>query len=922
MTRKMLINATHPEELRVAIVEDGLLSELDIEVAGKEQTRGNIYKASVVRVESSLQAAFVDYGGERLGFLQLGEIHPFYYPSNENGSAKNRPRINEILRPGKELVVQVVKEERGTKGAALTTFLSLAGRYMVLMPESDSKGISRKIDNESDRKQLKQAMASLDLPENIGYIVRTAGIGKSAEELKRDFDYLVRIYRTIQERAREIKAPTLIFRESNLIIRCIRDYFREDMDEVLVDDRQVFSDAKDFFQMVMPDHTRVVKLHQEKRPIFSRYQIEEQIETISQNKVQLPSGGSIVLDSTEALVAVDVNSGKMATEQGLEATAYKTNMEAAAETARQLRLRDLGGLIVIDFIDMRDRKHIREVEKCLKEALASDKSRVTVGRISQFGLLEMSRQRLKPTLAAGSYIACPHCQGSGRLKSVEAQGVAFLRRIQTSIAKGQIGLVEGELPLAAALYLLNDKREELSELERKYDLEIRLVGRTELLPHEADLKLHKREKLPDKEDKEEKEPVLTPLEVAAITETVAEQVEEIPKEQAAALSEEENQVRKKRRRRRRPRKQTEEPPAAAAAGESAEKIEVADKESAPPQPTPAEPPAETPATEIAPAETAPVKADAELPATTPEAEEKPAAKSARPSRRGGRRPTRKTAAEATTRESTSAEKHEGADPKKAREEERGQEEARPPEAPSESSQQPPIRPSEVPASQTEQKSEPGPGAEESPPQADQAQPGAGKEKKPASAPARGKRTTPARKKTTQPAASENKETSVGKSAVQEAQPSSDVPTETTPAPPEAEKKAPARRKRTASSAPKGAADKKTAATEGASPAPATEADRSSSQGAAPSPDANGEADPAGGPDTASGARRKTAPRRRATPRAGSAAAKNKEPLDETGQQSPPGKPARKRTPRKKKDETEKAAKGSDKQDSSEEGSEK
>ena len=494
MSKKMLINASHSEEHRAAIVEDGALTELEIEVVGREQTRGNIYKAVVVRVETGLQAAFVDYGADRLGFLQMGEIHPLCY-RRAGAESKGRPRINDILQRGQEILIQVVKEERGTKGAALTTYLSLPGRYMVLMPESDTKGVSRKIEEESQRKKLKSSMASMNLPENMGYIVRTAGIGQTKEELKRDFDYLLRVYDNIQELARRSKAPALVYKESNLVIRMIRDYFSGDIDEVLVDDAKVFQEAKDFFQQVMPEYARLVKLHQEKRPIFSRYQIEEQIETISKNKVPLPSGGSIVIDSTEALVAIDVNSGKMASEQGVEATAYKTNLEAAAEVGRQLRLRDLGGLIVIDFIDMRDRKHIRDVEKCLKEALKMDKARVTIGHISsQFSLLEMSRQRIKATLAEGAFLSCPHCEGSGRIKSTEAQAVAFLRKLQTGIAKGQIGLAEGDVPMEVATYLLNSRREELLLMERQHKLAIVIRGSKDLKPGQFELTFAKREK--------------------------------------------------------------------------------------------------------------------------------------------------------------------------------------------------------------------------------------------------------------------------------------------------------------------------------------------------------------------------------------------------------------------------------------------
>jgi ribonuclease E len=494
MSKKMLINATHPEEHRVAIVEDGLLAELDIEITSREQTRGNIYKGVVVRVEPGLQAAFIDFGGARPGFLQIGEIHPSFFKSGQGGENKGRPKINDLLRRGQELLIQVVKEERGTKGAALTTYLSLPGRYMVLMPESDTKGVSRKIEQEAQRKKLKETMNSLELPDHIGYIVRTAGIGQKKTELKRDVDYLIRVYEKILELAKQIKAPALIYKESNLVIRSIRDYFSSDIDEVLVDDPGAAQEAKEFFEEVMPEYAKLVKQHQERRPIFARYQIEEQIEAITRNKVPLPSGGSIVIDATEALVAVDVNSGKMAGEQGVEATAFKTNMEAAAEIARQLRLRDLGGLIVIDFIDMRDRKHVREVEKCLKDALKADKARVTVGRISQFGLLEMSRQRIKSVLAAAAYLPCPHCGGSGLIKSAETQALDFLRRVYTGMAKGHIGRVEAEIPLDVASYILNHKRAELLEIENHHSASIFIKGRPDFVSGQMEISFLKREK--------------------------------------------------------------------------------------------------------------------------------------------------------------------------------------------------------------------------------------------------------------------------------------------------------------------------------------------------------------------------------------------------------------------------------------------
>ncbi len=503
----MLINATHLEESRVAIVEDGVLTELDIEIAGSEQNKGNIYKATVVRVEAGLQAAFVDYGANRLGFLQIGEIHPSLYPKKkDDDESKARPRINEILKRGQELLVQIVKEERGTKGAALTTNLSLPGRYMVLMPDSTTKGISRKVEDDATRKKLKEAMATLDIPDNVGYIVRTAGIGQKVAELKRDYKYLSGIHKKIQQLHKKEKAPALLFQESNVVIRSIREHFSTDMDEVLIDDPEVFNEAKEFFKAIMPAQAKILKQHQERRPIFSRYQIEEQIETITSNKVPLPSGGSIVIDQTEALVAIDVNSGRMASEQGIEATAFKSNMEAAAEIGRQLRLRDLGGLIVVDFIDMRDHKHNRDVEKALKNSLKNDKAKLSVGKISKFGLLEMSRQRLRPALADSTYNPCPNCSGTGRVKSPEGHAVAVLRQLHTSCAKGKVEKAEVRVPLEVANYMLNTHREDLVEMEKNLKLSIHIHGDNSMAADQIEIDITKRDK-----DPEEKKEAAIPL---------------------------------------------------------------------------------------------------------------------------------------------------------------------------------------------------------------------------------------------------------------------------------------------------------------------------------------------------------------------------------------------------------------------------
>jgi len=502
MAKKMLINVMHPEEARIAIVEDGHLIELDIETAGREQTRGNVYKGVIVRVEPGLQAAFVDIGMKKLGFLQMGEIHPdnWQWRDDVPEEQKNRrPRIQEILRRGQELIVQVEKGEREGKGAALTSYVSLPGRYMVLMPGSDSCGISRKVENESERKKLKEIVAELEIPEGYGYIIRTEAVGKRKTELAKDLQYLLKLHQNIIDRSKEVKAPALAYQESDLVIRTIRDYFSSEIEEVLVDSKDVYKQARAFFKEVMPKHEKIVKLHQEKRPIFAKYQLEEQIDLIYEKKVPLKSGGSIVIDPTEALVSIDVNSGKSTGEKGVEETAFKTNMEAADEIARQLRLRDLGGLIVIDFIDMRDRKHKAEVEKTLKNALKADKARVSVDKISQFGLLEMSRQRIKQTINEASYLECPHCGGHGKVKSIEAMALSFLRKVHTAAARGALAEVRGGLPLEVAYYLLNRKKRELAQIETDYDIEVTVKGKPSFMMNQMELELVKKEKQPHHE---------------------------------------------------------------------------------------------------------------------------------------------------------------------------------------------------------------------------------------------------------------------------------------------------------------------------------------------------------------------------------------------------------------------------------------
>jgi ribonuclease E len=493
----MLINVMHPEETRVAIVHDGRLMELNIEISGKEQIKGNIYKGVVLRVEPGLQAAFVDIGRAKPGFLQIGELHPDYYKWRDDLPEEQRkrfPRIQEVLHRGQELLVQVEKDERDNKGSALTTYISLPGRYMVMMPGSDSAGISRKVEQEGARKKLKEIVAGMDIPEGTGYIMRTEAVGRSPEELQKDFTSLTELYESIRRGAAEIKGAGEIYRDSGLIIRTIRDYFSDDVDEVLVDSKDAYREAKEFFRDTMPDCEKRVKLHKEKRPIFSRFQLEEQIDQIYEKRVALPSGGSLIIEPTEALVSIDVNSGKSSGERGIEDTAFKTNREAVEEVARQLRLRDLGGLIVIDLIDMRENKHNSEVEKALKNALKMDKARVNVGRISQFGIMEMSRQRIAKTLNDAIYLECPHCEGRGKVKSVEAMAVSFLRKVHAAAAKGTVAEVLGGLPLEVAYYLLNRKKRELAQIENDYEIEVTVKGKTSFLLNQLELETVKREK--------------------------------------------------------------------------------------------------------------------------------------------------------------------------------------------------------------------------------------------------------------------------------------------------------------------------------------------------------------------------------------------------------------------------------------------
>jgi len=479
--KRMLINATQAEELRVAIVDGQTLYDIDIEQPSKEQKKSNIYKGRITRLEPSLEAAFVDYGAERHGFLPLKEISRDYFQA---GADPNKAGIRELLREGQEVVVQVDKDERGNKGAALTTFISLAGRYMVLMPNSPTAGgVSRRIEGE-DRAELKRAMDALTIPDDMGVIIRTAGVGREAEELQWDLDYLLAAWRAIAEAALSKPAPFLIYQESRLIIRALRDYLRADIGEILVDTEEMYNDARQFMEQVMPQTLRKLKHYKDDIPLFNRFQIESQIENAYERTVRLPSGGALVIDQTEALTAIDVNSARATKGGDIEETAFHTNLEAADEVARQLRLRDLGGLVVIDFIDMASSKHQRAVEDRLQAALKYDRARVQIGRISRFGLLEMSRQRLRASLGESSQIVCPRCDGHGRMRSVESLSLSIIRVAEEHAMKENTGQVLVQAPVEIPNFLLNEKRGALREIEQRHDAPIIIVADEQLqTPH-------------------------------------------------------------------------------------------------------------------------------------------------------------------------------------------------------------------------------------------------------------------------------------------------------------------------------------------------------------------------------------------------------------------------------------------------------
>ncbi|MCW8330821.1 ribonuclease E [Photobacterium sp. SDRW27] len=481
--KRMLINATQKEELRVALVDGQKLFDLDIESPGHESKKANIYKGRITRIEPSLEAAFVDYGAERHGFLPLKEVARDYFPADY--TYQGRPNIKEVLREGQEVIVQVDKEERGNKGAALTTFISLAGSYLVLMPNNPrAGGISRRIEGE-ERTQLKAALSTLELPQGMGLIVRTAGVGKSAEDLEYDLNYLLNHWERVKDAADSAPAPFLIHQESNVIARAIRDYLRRDIGEIVIDSAKIYDRARDHIQQVRPDFLSRVKLYEHSEtPLFNHYQIENQIESAFQREVRLPSGGSIVIDPTEALTSIDINSARATKGGDIEETALQTNLEAADEIARQLRLRDLGGLVVIDFIDMTPVRHQREVENRLREAVRMDRARVQIGRISRFGLLEMSRQRLSPSLAEASHHVCPRCTGTGVIRDSESLSLSILRLIEEEALKDNTSQVLAIVPVAIASYLLNEKRRSVQHIEKSHDVRVIIVPNAEMdTPH-------------------------------------------------------------------------------------------------------------------------------------------------------------------------------------------------------------------------------------------------------------------------------------------------------------------------------------------------------------------------------------------------------------------------------------------------------
>lgn len=497
MKKIMLINAVESEEHRIAFISGNMLEGFHIDIATAEQKEGNIYKGVVERIEPSLQACFVNFGFEKNGFLPMDSIHPEYYDGKVK-IPKDRPipPIEKALKKGQEILVEVVKEMPGRKGAHLTTYLSLAGRYIVLTPGRTINGVSKKIESEEERQRLKVIISKAKLPEGTGYIIRTVASGQNRRDLLRDLNRLLRLWTNIRKRVKKSPPYKLIHKEQDLSLRTLRDYYTSDVSEIIVDDKETFNKIKEYMRIISPRDHKKVKLYKDKRPIFDHYDIEKQIESIYINRVPLKSGGSIVFDTTEALISIDVNSGRAKTSKGVETMAFKTNLKAATEIARQLRLRDLGGLVVIDFIDMKERKHIKEIEKTLREELRKDRAKTDISPISKFGLLELSRQRLRPSIESKSYQICDRCQGRGMVISVGAAAVSYLRRIWKGVSKGDVLNVIGALPSEVADYIQNNKRNELAGLEKRYGVDIQISSDDSLPPGGSKLEFKKESNSP------------------------------------------------------------------------------------------------------------------------------------------------------------------------------------------------------------------------------------------------------------------------------------------------------------------------------------------------------------------------------------------------------------------------------------------
>lgn len=477
MKHIMLVNAVHKEQMRMATVDEkGKLIEFNIQMAVREPITGNIYKGKVLKVERGLQAAFVDYGGVKDGFLPLRDVSPVYLTEPENGQGGGKP----VLKAGQEIIVQVVREVIGNKGALLTSYISLPGRYLVLLPNKLCGGISRKIESEEDRQKIKSLMEQIKVPEDMGFIVRTAGINRTKPEILRDYQFLMRLWKDIFKKAESVSAPYFLYQETDFGVRSLRDYLTQEIDEIWVDEVETFRKMRAYLKAVAPRHLRILKQYKEKVPIFEQYGLEEQIRAIYQERVELKSGGYIIINPTEAMITIDVNSGRGSNKRNIEETAFKTNVDACEEIARQLRLRDLGGLIVIDFIDMIDKKHVAEVEKAFKKALSMDRARIQLSRISKFGLLELSRQKKQSTIQEISYITCPYCKGSGLRPSLEYVSLGAFRKIESEAVKGVYSELKVSLPHEISLYILNNKRTELLKLETTFGVCIAIEGRSDM----------------------------------------------------------------------------------------------------------------------------------------------------------------------------------------------------------------------------------------------------------------------------------------------------------------------------------------------------------------------------------------------------------------------------------------------------------